>query len=228
MVSLVAPRPIFLNGGTVQPTSDTWQDAQGMFITTEAATPVYNLLGRSGVIIPNGTQFTSGEGEAPAVPDSYVNASGESMTAAPGTPPIDVAFTDGNIGWRRHREGHTDTPDWPAFLTMASRYFNDKSPIITPGQSFKLGWNLLNLGKVAASGHDLQNWQVVGGDAAAFFDVDSKTGELRLSLDPLLLANMNLRSGSLASRQGTILVTVSDGINTSRPMAVAVTLPSGL
>ena len=130
MVALVAPRPIFINGGTVygSPVSDSWQDAQGMYLTTQAATPVYNLLGEAGVIIPPGTPFTTGPGEA-----------------ASGTPPIDQAFIDGNIAYRRHKEGHTDTPDWPAFLQFASRYFSDNAPVIAPGQQFQLGREIATL-----------------------------------------------------------------------------------
>jgi hypothetical protein len=225
MVALVAPRPIFLNGGTIQPISDTWQDAQGMFLATEAATPVYNLLGEDGVIIPKGTVFTSGEGEAPAVPDAYVDSFGRSVSAHAGTPPIDVAFTDGNIGWRRHREGHTDIPDWPAFLTMASRYFSDKAPVIASGQQFKFGWMLEKIGKVEATGHDLQNWQVVGGSAAAYFDVDSRTGELRYSPDLLLLTDQRFHHEHWGDYEATLLVTVSDGINTSQPVTVKISLP---
>jgi hypothetical protein len=222
MVALVAPRPIFLNGGTLQPTSDTWQDAQGMFLTTEAATPVYKLLGEKGVVIPEDTVFTSGAGEAPAVPNSYVDSFGESVSARGGTPPIDVAFTDGNIGWRRHREGHTDIPDWPSVLAMASRYFSDIAPVIASGQTFTVGSNLQKVGKIQATGHDLQNWQVVGGTAAGLFDVDGRTGEIEYSPDAMLLADERFREPESQDGLPSLLVTVSDGINTSRPVEVKI------
>jgi hypothetical protein len=37
-------------------------------------------------------------------------------------PPIETALIEGDIGFRRHRAGHTTGPNWPTFLTFASRY----------------------------------------------------------------------------------------------------------
>ncbi len=37
-------------------------------------------------------------------------------------PPVETALIDGDIGFRQHNGGHTDVPNWPAFLTFASRY----------------------------------------------------------------------------------------------------------
>jgi hypothetical protein len=205
MVALVAPRPIFINGGTQ---GDSWQDPQGMYLTTQAATPVYQLLGEEGVIIPPGTQFTSGEEEAPG-----------------GTPPIDQAFIDGNIGYRRHAEGHTDIPDWPAFLQFASRYFSDDAPVIAPDQEFTIGGNVEKIGKIQTSaGHDLQNWQVVGGDGAQVFDVDRQTGEIRLAPDDQVRVHSLHPGGDEGGF--SLLVTVSDGINTSRQVEVKIATPS--
>ncbi len=48
LVALIAPRPVFLNGGT----TDTWSDAPGTFLTGVAATPVYELLGLKGLVAP--------------------------------------------------------------------------------------------------------------------------------------------------------------------------------
>jgi hypothetical protein len=207
MVALVAPRAIFINGGTNASISDSWQDAQGMYLTTQAATPVYKLLGEDGVIIPPGTPFTTGTGEPPG-----------------GTPPINQAFIDGNIGYRRHAEGHVDTPDWPAFLQFASRYFSSDAPVIAPGQSFTIGRHLGNIGRIRTSaGQDLQNWQVVGGAAAALFDVDRRTGEIRFVPDVHLL----LRSRDPLGDDGllSIFVTVSNGITTSRKTEVKIAPP---
>jgi len=30
---------------------------------------------------------------------------------------------DGDLAWRQHSAGHTDVPNWPTFITFASRYF---------------------------------------------------------------------------------------------------------
>ncbi len=42
-------------------------------------------------------------------------------------PPMETALIDGEIGFRQHRGGHTTGPNWPTFLTFASRYI--KGPI---------------------------------------------------------------------------------------------------
>jgi hypothetical protein len=37
-------------------------------------------------------------------------------------PPMETALTDGEIAFRQHSGGHTTGPNWPTFLTFASRY----------------------------------------------------------------------------------------------------------
>lgn len=39
-------------------------------------------------------------------------------------PPIETSLTDGDVAFRQHSGGHTPAPNWPTFLTFASRYFN--------------------------------------------------------------------------------------------------------
>jgi hypothetical protein len=39
-------------------------------------------------------------------------------------PPIGTTLTGGDIAFRQHTEGHTPAPNWPVFLTFASRYLN--------------------------------------------------------------------------------------------------------
>lgn len=90
LVALVAPRPVFLNGGT----TDTWSDAPGTFLTGIAASPVYELLGKKGLVAP-----TTG-------------------------PEVDVAYLEGDIGYRVHDGGHTPLPDWPAFIEFSKKYFD--------------------------------------------------------------------------------------------------------
>jgi hypothetical protein len=38
-------------------------------------------------------------------------------------PPIETPLLDGDIAFRQHSEGHTPVPNWPYFITFASRYF---------------------------------------------------------------------------------------------------------
>ena len=39
-------------------------------------------------------------------------------------PPLETTLIDGDIAFRQHSGGHTPAPNWPTFLTFASRYFN--------------------------------------------------------------------------------------------------------
>ena len=97
--ALLAPRAVFVTNGTDTPPGfgDAWADPRGTFLSGQLASPVWNLLGWKGQIIPEGTAFTSGPGESIG-----------------GTPPFNVAFIDGTVGWRRQIEGHVSTPNWPS------------------------------------------------------------------------------------------------------------------
>jgi hypothetical protein len=46
-------------------------------------------------------------------------------------PPTGTAVIDGDLGFRQHTYGHTDAPNWPTFLTFASRYIKPASPVTT-------------------------------------------------------------------------------------------------
>ena len=48
MMALIAPRPLFITGGT----QDIWADPLGEFKACVAATPVYTLLGKTGITVP--------------------------------------------------------------------------------------------------------------------------------------------------------------------------------
>ena len=37
-------------------------------------------------------------------------------------PPIETPLVDGTLGFRQHAGGHTPVPNWPTFITFASRY----------------------------------------------------------------------------------------------------------
>lgn len=41
-------------------------------------------------------------------------------------PPLETALIDGDIAFRQHSGGHTAGPNWPTFLTFASRYIKER------------------------------------------------------------------------------------------------------
>jgi len=75
---------------------------------------------------------------APAQGDAWVDAKGMFLAAVGagpvykllgkkdlGTvefPPIETALIDGDVAFRQHSGGHTPAPNWPTFITFASRY----------------------------------------------------------------------------------------------------------
>jgi hypothetical protein len=46
-------------------------------------------------------------------------------------PPIETPLISGDLAFRQHSGGHTPAPNWPTFLTFASRYL--KSPVASNG-----------------------------------------------------------------------------------------------
>jgi hypothetical protein len=44
-------------------------------------------------------------------------------------PPIETTLIDGDISFRQHSGGHTPGPNWPTFLTFASRYIKTPQTI---------------------------------------------------------------------------------------------------
>jgi hypothetical protein len=211
VMSLIAPRAVMTNGGTDTPYpgyGDAWQDPRGMFLSGKMSGPVWELLGWKGQVIPEGTVFTSN-------PTPY--NSGESIG---GTPPFDTAFIDGTVGWRRHTQGHTDVPDWPVFVTFASKYLNDVRPVIAAGQTFQLrdSWsNDVGIVKgTPGGGGKLQNWQIKGGSGAYIFDINSETGMITLS-----------DRGRLDQRTSryTLTLMASDGILPSHDQTVTIEIP---
>jgi hypothetical protein len=42
-------------------------------------------------------------------------------------PPIETSLIDGDVAFRQHSGGHTPGPNWPTFLTFASRYLKGSS-----------------------------------------------------------------------------------------------------
>ncbi len=191
VMALVAPRVILTNGGT---------DTRGMYLSGALSSPVWNFLGWPGQIIPAGTVFTSGPGEAIG-----------------GTPPIDVAFIDGTVGYRRHHEGHTPDPDWPSFMQLAARHFNDKRPVVATDQHFTMQRETSAVGTVRATdadGDKLSNWQIIGGTGIGRFTINPSTGEIRVTDTHTFEL---LRGHSF-----TLTVVVDDRKLTSKPEVVTI------
>ncbi len=44
-------------------------------------------------------------------------------------PPLETPLIDGDLGFRQHAGGHTPAPNWPTFITFASRYLSATSPV---------------------------------------------------------------------------------------------------
>ncbi|MGH7952343.1 MAG: alpha/beta hydrolase family protein [Limisphaerales bacterium] len=102
LIALCAPRPVFISYGATSGTphaEGTWVDQHGSFMAAVAAGPVYRLLGKKGL-----------------------DVRGNYLTAK--MPPLNTALTGDEIAWRQHDGGHTDAPNWPAFLKWARRYIH--------------------------------------------------------------------------------------------------------
>lgn len=115
MISLIAPRPLYLSTGSL----DQWGDPRGEFEATIAASPVYRLFGEEGVV----TNLP---------PDCGTNGSGSILNS--GTlesyppPPPDVPIMR-DIGFQIHTGKHDVLPeDWDRFLDFADLHFYGKLP----------------------------------------------------------------------------------------------------
>lgn len=111
LISLIAPRPLFLSTGS----DDRWDDPRGEFEAAVAASPAYRLFGEQGVI----TNFP------PDVATNY-SSSGSLLTSSVlesyATPPVNKPIM-GNLGYQMHAGGPEILPsDWDVFLNFADKY----------------------------------------------------------------------------------------------------------
>lgn len=206
--ALLAPRAIFVTNGTDTPpgNGDAWADPRGTFLSGQLASPIWNLLGWKGQIIPDGTVFTSGIEESIG-----------------GTPPFNVAFIEGTVGWRRQIEGHTSVPNWPTFAEFAARYLKDNRPEIVGGQSFSIDGGQKNVvGTVAASDPDLDDdvgsWQIKGGTGAKLFEINPATGAISLGKWH--------RIDFVNTSEYSLTVMAGDGKRPSKDAEVKITIPA--
>ena len=101
---------------------------------------------------------------------------------------------------------------------------NDNPPVVNTNQSFTLWGDVLHgamAGRVTASdadaGTDFNSWAITSGNAAGIFSIDTDTGRIVISDD----------SAIAFDQTSTYLlgVVVSDGMNTSDPKTITVTIP---
>jgi hypothetical protein len=208
--SLLAPRAIFVTNGTDTPpgNGDAWADPRGTFLSGKLASPAWELLGWKGQVVPADTVFTSGQDESIG-----------------GTPPFNVAFVDGTVGWRRQIEGHTPVPNWPTFAAFAARYLNDDRPVIEPEQAFDIDEGSNNeIATLAASDPDegdvVGSFQIKGGSGAKVFGVDSVTG--RLTVEKTHQVDFAHAS------EYSVIVMAGDGKRPSKDVEVKISIPKKL
>lgn len=99
LIALCAPRPIFISYGIPEQGDAKWLDHQGSYMAAIAAGPVYKLLGAKDLGVSSDYKI-------------------EKM------PAVNVSMLDGDIAWRQHDGGHTDTPNIKYFTEWANRYVN--------------------------------------------------------------------------------------------------------
>ena len=119
---------------------------------------------------------------------------------------------------------HTSTAET---VTVNLINANDNAPVVRPGINFSLdGGTCSELGKVTATDADdmyqpgftsFQNWQIVGGTGVGIFAINPSTGMITIA---------DLTHADLNSNSYTLMVTVSDGVNTSVPKTITVTIPN--
>jgi hypothetical protein len=101
LVALCAPRPVFIGSGDVS-RGDAWVDPYGQYLTAVAASPVYELLGKKGLVMNDVTDY-----KGKKIP----------------MPVIDKDYLLGDIGYRRHHGGHEAAPNYPAFKNFILKYW---------------------------------------------------------------------------------------------------------
>lgn len=108
-------------------------------------------------------------------------------------PPMETTLIEGDIAFRQHRYGHTTGPNWPTFLTFASRYI--KGPADKSTASLGLFEDQTDIGAVAPPGtatYDASSntYTVTSAGANTWYHVDDfhylwkkSSGDLVLTAD---------------------------------------------
>ncbi len=100
LLALCAPRPVFVGNGS-EPAGDAWADPYGQYLACVAAGPVYELLGGKGIRMCDSLEYRGAK-----IP----------------YPKTDKAYLAGDIGYRRHRGGHTHAPNYSVFALFVAKY----------------------------------------------------------------------------------------------------------
>ncbi len=95
LIALAAPRPTFISYGIPEKGDAKWLDQTGSYMATIAAGPVFKLLGAKDLGVSN----------------DYLT---EKM------PPVLTGLLNGELAWRQHDGGHTDSPNFKYFIPWAS------------------------------------------------------------------------------------------------------------
>jgi hypothetical protein len=103
LIALCAPRLVFVSYGLPQMGDAQWVDQRGGFMAAVAASPVYRLLGASGL----------------AVAGSYLTAQ---------MPPVNQGLLEGQLAWRQDDGGHTDAPNMKYFIGWVDRFIHHGAP----------------------------------------------------------------------------------------------------
>jgi hypothetical protein len=98
LIALCAPRLTFVSYGIPEKGDAKWLDQQGSYMAVIAAGPVFKLLGANDLGVSN----------------DYMK---EKM------PPVNKGMLDGELAWRQHDGGHTDTPNISYFINWAENKF---------------------------------------------------------------------------------------------------------
>ena len=94
LLALCAPRLTFISYGVPEKGDAKWLDHEGSWRATVAASPVWPLLGGIGLT---------------PMPDP------------PQMPPMNTGLLQGQLAWRQHDGGHTDSPNMKYFLGWADK-----------------------------------------------------------------------------------------------------------
>jgi hypothetical protein len=104
LVALCAPRPVFISGGATNGKSGRPNDGDGW-------------VDAKGMFL------------AAVAAGPVYQLLGKRDLGTTTFPPIETPLVDGDLAFRQHSGGHTPAPNWPTFITFASRYLK------TPGGS---------------------------------------------------------------------------------------------